>query len=52
MSTPEDPGSGTNETAADLWPSGLRRATPRSATRPLHYVEAGEGPLISCCTAP
>jgi len=24
MSTPQDPGNGTNETAAELWPSGLR----------------------------
>src|SRR6188472_4545678 len=46
MSTPQDPGNGTNETAAELWPSGLREGYAEVGDVRLHYVEAGEGPLI------
>jgi len=46
MSTPQDPGNGTNETAAELWPSGLREGYAEIGDVRLHYVEAGEGPLI------
>src|SRR6188472_1628750 len=46
MSTPQDPGNGTNETAAELWPSGLREGYAEIGDVRLHYVEAGEGPLV------
>ena len=46
MSTPQDPGNGANETAAELWPSGLREGYAEIGDVRLHYVEAGEGPLI------
>ena len=46
MSTPQNPGSGTNEKAAELWPSGLREGYAEIGDVRLHYVEAGEGPLI------
>jgi pimeloyl-ACP methyl ester carboxylesterase len=50
MSTTQDPGNGTNETtdqpAAELWPSGLREGYAEIGDVRLHYVEAGDGPLI------
>ena len=46
MSTPQDPASGTDEKAAELWPSGLREGYAEIGDVRLHYVEAGEGPLI------
>ena len=50
MSTTQDPGNGANETtdaqAAELWPSGLREGYAEIGDVRLHYVEAGEGPLI------
>jgi pimeloyl-ACP methyl ester carboxylesterase len=50
MSTTQDPGNGTHETtdaqAAELWPSGLREGYAEIGDVRLHYVEAGEGPLI------
>src|SRR5690349_22426308 len=46
MSTPQNPGNGTNEKAAELWPSGLREGYAEIGDVRLHYVEAGEGPLI------
>jgi hypothetical protein len=50
MSTTQDPGNGTNEMAdeqaAELWPNGLREGYAEIGDVRLHYVEAGEGPLI------
>src|ERR1700751_4972941 len=45
MSTPQDSGN-ASETAAELWPSGLREGYAEIGDVRLHYVEAGEGPLI------
>ena len=50
MSTTEDHTNGASGRAdrqgKDTGSAGFVRATPRSATCRLHYVEAGEGPLI------
>ena len=46
MSTTQDPGNGTNETAAEPLPSGLREGYAEIGDVRLHYVEAGEGPLV------
>jgi pimeloyl-ACP methyl ester carboxylesterase len=46
MSTTQNPGNGTNEMAAELLPSGLREGYAEIGDVRLHYVEAGEGPLI------
>src|SRR5690348_5559679 len=46
MSTPQNPGNGTNEKAAELWPSGLREGYAEIGDQRLHYVEAGQGPLV------
>src|ERR1044071_5253320 len=46
MSTPQDPANGTHEKAAELWPNGLREGYAEIGDVRLHYVEAGEGPLI------
>src|SRR5689334_18688726 len=45
MSTPQDSGN-ASEKAAELWPSGLREGYAELGDVRLHYVEAGEGPLI------
>ena len=50
MSTPQDPGNGTNETTAaqapGRLPGDLREGYAEIGDVRLHYVEAGEGPLI------
>src|SRR5215468_6343337 len=46
MSTTQDPGNGASETAAEHWPSGLREGYAEIGDVRLHYVEAGQGPLI------
>src|SRR6201982_864833 len=46
MSTPQDSGNGASETAGELWASGARGGYAQIGGVRLHYVEAGEGPLI------
>ena len=45
MSTTEDPGSGVSE-AAGLLGSDVREGYADIGDMRLHYVEAGEGPLV------